>query len=206
MSLVLKFKTFFQYFVHPFYAHRMMQLDPSSDQNLKFYESVCFSWVFKIIEGIGRIFLMFIIAFSITQFLEESDPIFQSFMDEGRFNGFYLLVITTIFEVLFFPLMVMLFVKIWEYVLKFYGFLLKEKWTQERVQSIFSITLASNIYLIIPVFGKSVQSVASMFYFYGGLRNQLGMTRSLSLCVLFTPALLLLAFLCLTMLLAVLFS
>ena len=190
--------SYIHYLIHPFKTHDYF-LAPDDYQGFKplklsVYESLSASWVFIVINGLFRIItLNFILVAFYELFLEDS-ALFSEMINIQEYPGFYFLILSTILDVIFYPLFGFFIIQFWEVIIKIFGRLLEVKGDlTEKAHAILSVKMSSQILKIIPIFGGPSQSLASMILMYAGLRKQLNASPVLCLCIIFSPFVLLLA-------------
>ena len=203
-------KTYFYYLIHPFKSHRLLKEAAARGEegeilSLSLYESLGASWMFIVIGAMARIILLNGVILLFLNMLDPASGLLSKFYDGDKFTGFYFLVLSAVLDVVFFPLVTLFIVQFWEFVLKTFAKMagLGEN-ADEKARTVLSVALSSHVLQVIPVFGDMAQKLALFVQMYAGAREQLGFSRSLTLCALFTPVLLLLFFLSLIVLLSAL--
>lgn len=203
MSALYLLQNFFYSLIHPFQANQkarelVYEGEGSSEspvyQPLSLYESLGASWIFVVISGMLKILL---INGVILLFLSLKDTSAHGLLDNvyngDGFTGFYFVIFTTILDVIFYPLVTLFVIQFWEFIFKVFANLAAvEGDIEKKSQSILSVALSSHALQVIPVFGDIAQKCANFIQMYAGLRVQFGFSRSLTLCVLFTPILMML--------------
>lgn len=206
MSALAVLQTYFYYLIHPFKTHQALKSGEAASSGilaLSVYESLGASWVFIVISGMLRIVLINGLILLFVDMLEPASGLISKFYDGDKFAGFYFVILTTILDVIFFPLITLFVIQFWEFVLKAFARLAGAAGDVEgKIASILSVSLSSHILQVVPVFGDMAQKAALFAQMYAGIREQLEFSRSLTLCVLFTPVLVLLFLATLIMLLA----
>lgn len=208
MQLVDYFQTYIHYLIHPFKTHDVLsgrQLETSFKLSpISLSEAIGASWALIVINGMIRIFLVNFVIFAFLRITDTGAGIFSIFGNQDSFVGFYFLILTTILDVIFFPLFTLFLVQFWELVIKMFGKLLKvDGDLDEKARTIMTVALSSHLLVVLPIVGAMAQKFAAMILMYAGLRKQLNASVSLSLCILFFPILLMLFFFSLIMLIIV---
>ena len=164
-------------------------------KKLSLYESLGASWVFVVINGIFRIFLINLVLLAFTHFAGDEMSFLSSMTNEEGLLGYYFLILSTVLDVIFYPLVTMFIIQFWEFVLKSYASLAGVQGdVDKKTKTILSVALSSHILLIVPIFGEFAQKAAHFVQMYAGIREQLEFSRALTFCVLLTPILIFLFF------------
>ena len=198
MQLINIFTTFFHYLVHPFRTHEIfMYPERFPNENLlrlSPYESLSTSWIFVLINSIFRIIILNFILVLFYDLARESDFAIMDLINLEEVPALYFIVLSSIIDVIFYPLFGIFLIQFWELIIRFFGKLngVQGDLTQ-KAADIMSVSMSSKILSIVPFIGGGLESLASLILMYAGLRTQLNASVSLSLCILFTPVLLLLA-------------
>lgn len=193
-------QTYFFYLVHPFKTHRLLKRGETEAGRsypiaLGVYESLATSWIFIVISAMLRIILLNVLIIFFIKTFNPFSGVIENYYDGDRFIAFYFIILTTFLDVIFFPLITLFVVQFWEFVLKGFAKLAGvEGNVEEKVRAILAVALSSHILQIVPVLGDVAQKFAHFVQMYGGIREQLGFSRSLTLCALFTPVLIFMMF------------
>lgn len=214
MSALQVLQTYFFYLIHPFRTHRILRergdLVAARDEefpllSLSVYESLGASWVFIVISGMLKIIIINGLIYLFMGVMDPATGFLTHFYDGDRFIGFYFVILTTILDVIFFPLITLFVIQFWEFVLRAYANLAGvEGDIEEKSKAILSVALSSHILQVAPIVGDMAQKFAHFIQMYAGIREQLGFSRSLTFCVLLTPVLIILFFVSLIVMLAAL--
>ena len=197
MGVINIFMTYFHYLIHPFKTHEMI-LHPERYPNesilrLSAYESLTTSWVFVIINSILRVIVLNFVLISLYDFIESSQLSLVSLVDLQEFPGLFFLVLSSILDVIFYPLFGIVIIHFWELIIRFYGKLIGVTGDlTQKAQDIMAVQMSSKVLTLIPFLGGAFESIASMILMYAGIRKQLHTSVALSICILLTPALLML--------------
>lgn len=199
MNIYETLTTYIHYLIHPFQTHdAFIHPERYGEENIPLklgvYESLATSWLFVIINGVFRIILLnFTILFLMDLF---NDDIFDYsiLIDLKDFSGLNFIVLSSILDIIFYPLFGIFIIQFWEVLIRFYGKALGVQGDlTEKAQSIISVYFSSSILRVIPIMGSVAQSIAAMILMYAGLRKQLKSSPVLSVCIILTPFLMLLA-------------
>jgi len=182
--------SYIHYLIHPFESHELLKSSDSQGlRHLSLSESLGLSWIFVVINGAMRILLInFVVLLYINLSNSESitSTIFQ--IDDG-FLGFYFIILSTILDVVFYPLFMLFFVQLWEFILRIFGYFLSIEDTDQRVRNVMSVAMSSQILTVIPIFGGIAQKFASLILIFAGVKKQFNASTALTLCILSFPAL-----------------
>lgn len=207
MRFIDYFQSYIHYLVHPFKTHDSFL---GKDTNftsfpikMSVYESLGTSWIFVVFNGIARIFLINFVIYAFLQISASGPGIFSELSNEDGFIGFYFLILSTILDVIFFPLITLFIIQFWEFTIKLFGKLLgDDEDLDDKAKSIMAVTLSSNIFLMIPIVGGIAQKISSLILMYAGLRRQLNASAALSVCIIMFPMFLMLVIFSLMVLVA----
>ncbi|MEX1099003.1 MAG: hypothetical protein WEB87_01170, partial [Bacteriovoracaceae bacterium] len=162
MELARIFQTYFFYLIHPFRTHQLLKEQaegsvPSSRVPiaLGIYESLGASWVFVVFAGLIRIIMINALIWIFISVMDPATDFLTRFYDGDKFTGFYFLILTSILDVIFYPLITLFIIQFWEFVLRSFAFLAGvEDDVAEKSKTILSVALSSHILLVIPIFGE----------------------------------------------------
>lgn len=197
-QIVEVFHSYFHYLIHPYKTHDSFQY-PEREVSyrpirLSPYESLSTSWFFIILNGLMRVITLNFVILFFLELLNDSSLEFSRYFNLDEFPGLLIIVLSAIVDIIFYPLFGIFIIQFWEFIIKFYGNLLKvEGDLTRKAQDIISVYLSSNVLKIIPIFGAPFHSFAGMILMYAGLRSQLNASAALSICIIFTPALIILS-------------
>lgn len=182
--------TYAYYLIHPFRTHA----DPEFS-HLSIYESLGISWIFAVLNGLFRIVMVFGLAALVVNDQRVSSQILELFYEGDRLSGFYFVILMTILDVIFFPLINLFMIQFWEFIFKIYANLNKTDGDIDlKAKNTLAVALSPSLLLIIPIFGDMARSLARLVHLYAGLRGQFGFSRGLTVCVLLTPPLIFMMF------------
>jgi hypothetical protein len=154
---------------------------------LSFVEVLSISWVLAVINGIYSIGLTYL-GFLTSDALNDSEDL--SFLVNGNISveGQKVLISWAIVQVIFFPVTLWLYSKVWMVVIKFFGSLFDFEGDLEDVSAqIVNHSMVTNLFLIIPIFGEMVRHFSSVIYLFAGLKKNMRLTTLQSLIVVCSP-------------------
>jgi hypothetical protein len=201
------FTTYIHYLIHPFKSHQALQ---ENDKNflpgdITLYESLGISWLFILL---GAFFRLIFISFLISVFVSVMDPatdLIEQFYRGDRYVGFYFVILSTLLDVIFFPLITLVAIQFWDLVIKFFVYISGiEGNSDEKVKDILSVALSSNLLYVIPIIGAAFGSLAQVVQMYAGLREQFKFSPLASILILTTPYFVMMGFVCFILLLIIL--
>lgn len=179
--------------IHPFQGHEMHLAGEKDLPKLSLYESLGISWLITLVAGFIK---MIMIACIISIFVNIMDPasnLLTGLYGQERFIGFYFLILTTILDVIFFPLFELFLVQFWEFVFRIYAQLMGGiDDLEDKSKDILTLSLSSHLMAFIPIIGSFFQKIARFIHIYAGLRVQFKYSPALSICILLTPVFILL--------------
>jgi hypothetical protein len=152
---------------------------------LDFIESMGVSWIFVILKVMYVVLTLMISLF----FLNGG---FENYWILDSYQPQRLLLTISIAEVVFFPIFIWVYVKVWNVLIIFFTGLfgsLKNSDIRSISNQIVNASLSSHVFLIIPVFGGVMRHISGLIYIYLGLRNNLGFSRAQGLLTLISPLL-----------------
>lgn len=193
MQISETMKTYIHYLIHPFQTHeQFLHPDRFSEKLESFssYQSLTISWVFVVINGIFRIFLLNLTLLFIVNLLNSADSSFQTLLNLGDIPSLYFIVLSSVLDVIFFPLFGFFIIQFWDIIFRIVGNLLHTPGDViKKSDQIISVYMSANILRLIPVIGAPIKSLAGMILMYAGLRTQLKASPALSVCVILVPLL-----------------
>ena len=139
-------------------------------------------------------------------FIQDQNVLLSGLVDINKFSTFYIFIFSSILDIIFYPLFGLFLIQFWTFIINLYGQLLGE--TQDiirKTDDIIAVYLSSHFLRVIPFLGDSLQGFVALILLYSGLRVQLKASPLLSLCIIFTPILLLLILVSMIILLCVSF-
>ena len=96
----------------------------------------------------------------------------------------YTIVCSALFSAVLAPLVLGIYLKIWQWVLQFFGRLFdRSSETSSAAKEVVNYSLASYWFLLIPILGPMMQRLAQIVYLFLGLRQNIGLSRIQSVAV-----------------------
>jgi hypothetical protein len=212
------FERYFDCFLHPFWMQKRLRQGRARRQELveaglvsaadintrseipSFTEALVMSWPFIFAKAIYS-FLATWIGIEAARWVVETHAICRLFVLPMTEIGPIFGVAVVLIEVALFPLSLWFFAKFWEVTIKFFCDLFNMGLTPAeaaiRSDEIVTQSLASSVFLLIPIFGSLLRFFSGPLYIYAGLKNNIGMNTSQALTVVLAPAVLFLVMLCL---------
>jgi len=111
----------------------------------------------------------------------------QLFQKDGNF-GYYFLILSSILDIIFFPLFALFIVQFWTFIIRIFArFLRVDGDIDLKVERVVTGSLSSNVFMAVPILGSFIQKVSSLILLFIGMRSQLKFSSALSICVLISP-------------------
>lgn len=199
--------TYCTYLIHPFKTHDALINEDRQflPQEISLYESLGLSWLFIILSAF---FKLVILSFFISLFVDLMSPaneLLESVYSGDRFVGFYFVILSTILDAVFFPLITLFVIQFWDLIIKFFAYITGvEGDVDKKSKEIMTVALSANMFKVIPIIGEIFTRLAQMIQMYAGLRKQLNFSVGASICVLLTPYLFIAGFITLILTLVIL--
>lgn len=182
MSLVEKIQYYFNSLVSPYRYHT-----ERGEDFLSISESVLLSWVFAIINGIFRILLINLVLLTLSSYAIGPEAT-GDFLDKDANLGYYFLILSSVLDIIFFPLFTLFVIQFWTFLIRSFAKFLKiEGDIDLKVEKVVVGSLSSNIFMAIPIFGSIIQKFSSVVLLFIGMRAELQFSAAVSICVLLTP-------------------
>ena len=206
MPIINVLSAYMYYLIHPFKTHESFKNNDHEVLKLSVYESLGASWLFIVINGIFRIFLLNLVLVGILDLINDSEIASLGLIDLTDVPAYSFLVLSAVLDVVFYPLFGLFIIQFWEIIIKFFAKILQVKGDLTMIaQDILSVSFSCKILNVIPIFGGSLSSLANFILMYAGLRSRLYSSPVLSVLIILSPLLILLFFVCVIMMIAVLF-
>lgn len=202
------FKIYFHALMRPFHTHELLRqqresiaLDPQEEE-FGLVEALSVSWVFASAKALYSLIAIILGLYWVGQSPELSESFFVSMWSHQVQK---ITVYMVLLEFILFPISQLFYTKFWGLLIKFFCLLFDMEKDRERLSSeVATYSLASNLFLLIPVFGQLIRHLAGLVLIYAGLRKNIGFNVLQSLMVLLAPFILVLFFIFLTLLYIVL--
>ena len=211
MDIIKLLKTYSHYLIHPFQTHEAFLHPERGDHyrpmKLSAYESLATSWIFIIINGISKLFILNLIISWLYSFFADTSLDYAGLINFSEVPGMYFLVLSAVLDIIFYPLFGFFIIQYWDIVIKLFGSLLKTPGDiAEKANQIISVYLSSRIFKIVPILGAPMQTLGAMVLMYAGLRKQLNASPILSVCIILSPIVILMGIASMVLLLVLLIA
>jgi len=190
------FYSYIHYLIHPFESHKALlnKSGPKGFMRLSEYESLAMSWVFVVLNGIFQITILNFLLVFVVDLASSSEYDLESLFNISGLSTYSFVILSTVLDVIFYPLFGILIIQFWQMVLNIFGKALKvEGELHQKTSDVIAVSFSSQALQIIPIVGSSLSFLAKLISMYAGLRVQLKASPLLSVIVLMTPILLILA-------------
>lgn len=182
MGLFDKTEQYFKSLISPYRYHSEL-----GDDSISIADSVLISWIFAIINGIFRILLINIVLVTLSSYAIGPEAT-ASLLNKDANIGYYLLILSSVLDIIFFPLFTLFIIQFWTFLIgSFAKFLKVEDDIDLKVERVVTSSLSSNAFMTIPIFGSIIQKVSSLVLLFIGMKSQLNFSSAVSVCVLLTP-------------------
>ena len=165
--------------------------DTVEERELSLEEVISVSWVFVLVRAF---YVLISVNLGISFFNTEAvdDSVFDGFFATPVFQAQKIILFSIIAEIVLFPLVVIIYVKFWEVIIKFFARLFgSEENVPTAVDQITISAVSSNFFLLIPIFGETLRHLAGLFYLFVGMKKNLNFTSLQSIITLASPLILL---------------
>ncbi len=194
------FVTYFMAIIYPFRIHDYIKHtiplpEPvwSNPKKLNILEAVSISWMFEILKGIIKIFLIHITVLGLVTYQDQSYSFFRELSLGAGLSPHYFLLAGIVLNVILFPIYTFLFIEFWILTLRFMGGLFNVQGDKQKMaEDILATSQSSHAFVLVPVFGDFVQKMASFLFMYAGIRKQMQLSAFSSILILLTPVFLML--------------
>ena len=149
---------------------------------LSFFESLSISWGFVILQALYS-YLGLWLGKNLMEHLGWGSGV--------GFSGKKYILIYEIGIVVIFPLLTLVYVKVWSYLIIFFGILYdKEEESSEVANDIMTTSLSTYAFLAIPIIGEFIQKLTFIFYIFVGLKENMKLGNLQSFLVILSPLIL----------------
>lgn len=197
--------SYLMYLIHPFKSHEVLNGSNRDDDlgisKISLYEALGTSWIFVVFNGLLRILMINFVIWIFYRFTANEDGLLFQLVQSENTTGFYFLILSTILDIIFYPLLTLILVHFWEFIVRIYARLLGfEGDVGQKARDVLTVSLSSNVLMVIPIIGDFAQKLVAIFLMFVGLRKQFGMSMSIGVCILLTPFVMMLGLFSLLML------
>lgn len=176
--------TFISTFMHPTRKER-------DGERSTFLEVLGFSWGLHLVQAMYSIAAIYLGIISYEYLSNSKDfthLLFQAL--NVKFQKFSLL--STLFQVIFYPFIFQFLHQFWTFLIKFYAQIFDfeadtEHSEEDLITDVVTTSFTSNVFLLIPIFGGVLSTIAQAFYLFTGLKAKLSFTNTQAFLVLITP-------------------
>ena len=184
-SLQLYFDTFRNY----------KEPDNRDSRKLSYFELMGISWCLHMLYAFYSIFALFLGVKSYTYF-SSSKNFTHLVLESFSFKFQKITLLTTLFAVVFYPLIFQFAYKFWKGAFKFYANLFdyEDEHLSEKADEILNKAFSSNLFLILPIIGNVLSNIALAFFLFQELKKKYEFTSLQASLVLITPLFLLFLF------------
>lgn len=188
------FKSYVYYLIHPFETHRLNLAGQYPLPKLSLYESLGIAWLINVIAGFLKMIIISILIVLFMNIMDPASAMLDGLYGSERFIGFYFLILSTILDVIFFPLFELFLVQFWEFVFRIYAqFMGGVEDLEDKSKDVLTLSLSSHLLAFIPIVGGLFQTIVRFVHLYAGLREQFRYSPALSICILLSPVMFLLS-------------
>lgn len=189
--------------IHPFkYQDSLVNNIPIESQlngeleKLEMTDAIAISWLVKVIRAVIHIFVLYFFTNTIFSFTLEDSEFANEFIPGARFDGYVLIVIGIVLETIFYPILTLIFMELWTFMIRVYATLLGTDRDEDKVaEQIMTASLSSTLFEIVPFVGEFFKSISNLVILYAGLRRNLKASKALSVLIISTPFLLIISLL-----------
>lgn len=168
----------------------------SEEEKLDYLEILGISWLTHFIHAFYSVLAVYI-GIKTYEAAANTNSISQMVYTSFNLSLQKFSIILGLSEAIFYPIVFHFSYQFWNFLLKFYVqiFNLENEFDfEERSEPILAAIYASNIFLLLPIFGKVASYLAQGFYLYKGLIKNLEFTNLQAFLVLLTPLFLIFLF------------
>lgn len=198
--------SYFIFLFHPFVIHENLRLKREGQLfgQVKFYQTntayysfvplslseiILYSWPFSMIKAFYT-FVGMHAGITSLKFIQDETQFSSSLLSFITFSEQKIVIFTTIFNVILFPLSAWAFAKIWKIIIEFFTILFKsENNNPQALDQVVNLALGSYTFWMLPILGGLLKFICFHLYLFAGLTRNLQLTVVQSLFVLFSPLL-----------------
>ena len=149
---------------------------------LNFFESLSISWGFVVLQAFYSYMGLWLGKYLMT---------YLGWGAGGSFSGKKYILIFEVGSVVIFPLLTLVYVKVWSYLIIFFGILYdREEESSEIANDIMTTSLSTYAFLAIPIMGEFIQKLSFIFYIFVGLKENMKLGNLQSFLVILSPIIL----------------
>ena len=180
--MIQSLSLFFQTFLRP--THRSVE-----GERLTYFEVMGISWSLHLIYAFYSVFALYLGVVSY-EYLSKSENFTHLLFESMAVTSQKVSLMMTLVQVIFYPFIFQFAFKFWSYLLRFYAEIFHyqgERELEVEIEELLNSIFTANIFLIIPIFGSVLSTLAQGYYLFIGLCSKLGFTRTQAFLVLLTP-------------------
>jgi hypothetical protein len=147
------------------------------------------SWALHIVYAFYSVFALYLGIVSY-EYLSSSQSYTHLLFESFSLTTQKLSLMMTLVQVIFYPFIFHFAFKFWTFLLGFFAQIFNYEGDREldvEIEELLNTVFTTNIFLIIPIFGNVLSTIAQTYYMFIGLRAKLGFTRVQAILVLMTP-------------------
>lgn len=158
-------------------------------ERISYFEVMGISWSLHMVYAFYSIFALYLGVVSYEYLSSSADYthlLFESFSVTAQ----KISLMMTLVQVIFYPFIFQFAFKFWAYLLRFFAQIFEYDGDREldvEIEELLNSIFTANIFLIIPIFGNVLSTLAQTYYLFIGVRTKLGFTRVQAFLVLMTP-------------------
>lgn len=162
--------------------------EATSEKKISFLELLGISWALHMLYAFYSVFALYLGVKSYA-YLSSSKDFTHMMLESFSFKYQKLSLLTSLFAVIFYPLIFQFAYKFWKGCFKFYAnvFDYEDQHFEEKADDILSTTFASNLFLILPILGNILSNIAFYYFIFQGLKRKYEFTSLQASLVLITP-------------------
>ena len=180
--MIQSLSLFFQTFLAP--SKRSVE-----GESISYFEVMGISWALHIIYAFYSIFALYLGIVSY-EYISNSQTYTHLIFESFSLTTQKISLIMTIAQVIFYPFIFQFAFKFWVYLLSFFAQIFAyegERELEVEIEELLNSVFTTNIFLIIPIFGSVLSTIAQGYYMFVGVRAKLGFTKTQAILVLMTP-------------------
>jgi hypothetical protein len=180
--MIQSLSLFFQTFLTP--TKRSVE-----GERITYFEVMGISWALHLVYAFYSIFALYLGIVSY-EYLSSSQSYTHLLFESFSVTTQKISLMMTLVQVIFYPFIFQFAFKFWAYLLRFFAQIFDydgERELDVEIEELLNSIFTANIFLIIPIFGNVLSTLAQSYYMFIGLRAKLGFTRAQVILVLMTP-------------------
>ena len=178
-----------------FYESFKHYSDESNEAKLEYFDLLGLSWALHLIYTFYSVFTLYLGVRSY-EYLASSKDFTHIALQAINFKFQKIGLLTTLFSVVFYPFIFQFAYKFWKGCFKFYAqiFDFEIELLEEKSDAILTRSFSSNLFLLIPILGKTLSNMAFAFFLFNGLKKKYDFSSLQAALVVATPLFLLFLF------------